>query len=134
VAARGRIFCRRALLDGIKAGHAFIKTQSPSGPNVLFTAAAGAQSAIIGDNLHTRAGDTVAFTVEVKGGAGTKVEVIRDGKPASLLEQPQVSADKTALKFRVTTDGVRHWYRVNLRAADGKLLVLTNPIYENFAE
>jgi hypothetical protein len=34
--------------------------------------------------------------------------------------------------FRFTSDGQRHWFRLNIRSADGKLLTLTNPIYLDF--
>jgi hypothetical protein len=30
------------------------------------------------------------------------------------------------------SDGGRHWMRVNVRDAEGRLLVLGNPVYVNF--
>jgi hypothetical protein len=32
------------------------------------------------------------------------------------------------------SDGKRHWFRINIRSAEGKLLILGNPIYLNFQE
>jgi hypothetical protein len=129
-----RELSERALLDGIKAGHVFVKTQGPTGPNVHFTAALGQQSAIVGDNIHATAGQQIAFSVQVVGAAGAKVEVIRDGKVEPLLSEDLVKLADDTLSFNMKSDGARHWYRVNVRSAEGKLLALTNPIYENFAE
>jgi hypothetical protein len=124
----------RSLLHSIKAGHVFLKAQGPAGPKVFLTAVSGSQSAMVGDNLRTGTGDRIAFAVQVVGAANAKLEIIRDGKPAPLLPDARVNTSDETLRFTVSSDGARHWYRVNLRSAEGALLALTNPIYENFAE
>lgn len=123
-----------ALLDGIRAGHVFLKTRGPKGPNITFTAAAGGQSAIMGDNLRTGAGEQISFSVQVAGALNGKVEVIRDGSLASLLPNDKLNSPDETVHFTVSSDGGRHWYRINVRSAEGALLALTNPIYENFPE
>jgi hypothetical protein len=129
-----RELSERALLEGIKAGHVFLKIQGSSGPNVFFTAASGTQSVMIGDNLRTRAGDRLSFAVQIVGARGAKAEIVRDGRPEPFLADTQVKSADQTFQFQVSSDGARHWYRVILRAANGALLALTNPIYENFAE
>jgi len=110
-----------AILDGIRAGHAFIKTQGPSGPDVTFTAESADKKIMMGDNVQASAGQQLRFSVHVTGEG--KPEIIEDGKPGPAI---------TDGIFSVLSDGKRHWYRVNVRASDGKLLALTNPIYVNF--
>ena len=51
----------------------------------------------------------------------------------SFGQAPEFGSKNGIAKFTVTGDGQRHWYRVNVRSADGKLLAITNPIYVNFA-
>ena len=116
-----------AILEGVRAGHVFIKTQGPGSPNVSFRAEATGKQAMMGDSLAVRAGEQVRFTVEVQGSGN--IEVVEDGQVA-----PQFSPSESTVahEFVVRSDGKRHWYRINVRSADGKLLALTNPIYMNF--
>jgi hypothetical protein len=123
----------RGVLDGIRAGHVFLKTKGPKGPNVYLTATCRAQSAMAGDKLKTAPGDEISFAVQVSGAANGKVEVIRDGVASTLLHDPNIKSADETLHFSASSDGGRHWYRVNVRGPDGSLLALTNPIYENFA-
>jgi len=118
-----------AILEAVRAGHVFIKTQGPEGPNVSFRAECAGRQVMMGDNLAAQVGQQVRFTVELL--RAGKIEVLRDGKPSPQLS-PSNSAE-TAHEFAVQSDGSRHWYRINVRSADGKLLALTNPIYVNFS-
>ena len=124
----------RGVLEGIRAGHVFLKISSPKGPSVYLAATTGKQSAMMGDNLRVTAGEQISFSVQVLGAPDALVEIIRDGSPAALLPGPKVRSADDTLRFTVKSEGGRHWYRVNLRAADGRLLVVTNPVFENFEE
>lgn len=124
----------RSVLDGIRAGHVFLKTKGPKGPNVYLTATCHNQSVMVGDLCKTAAGEEISFAVQVIGVANGKVEVVRDGNVAPLLQDSGIKSADDTLRFTAKSDGGRHWYRVNVRGADGALLALTNPIYENFPE
>lgn len=117
-----------AILEGIRAGHVFIKTQGPNGPSVEFSAEAAGKSAMMGDNLSASAAEKIQFKIAVNGVSGLAIQFIADGKP-----MPQLGTKQALEEFSIAADGQRHWYRVNVRSADGKLLALTNPIYINFA-
>ncbi len=123
-----RELSERAILDGIKAGHVFLKLKGPAGPSVYVTAG----NAMVGDAIKTRAGEAISFAVQVVGAAGAKVEVISDGKEVPVLAETEVKGADDTLRFTATSDGKRHWWRINLRDARGALVALTNPIYENF--
>ena len=123
-----------SVLQAIREGHVFLKTKGPKGPGVYLTATCKGQSLIVGDNVKAASGDEIAFAVQVVGAPSGKVELIRDGSASSLLQDGAVKAEDDTLRFSVKSDGGRHWYRVNVRGADGRLLALTNPIYENFGE
>ncbi len=122
-----------AILDGIRAGHVFLKPQGPVGPDVFLAAASGDQKAMVGDNLRIGNGDRLQFQIQVVGGKDDRVELIRDGRPKTIDNSAVRSLNQT-IRFEVAGDGGRHWYRVNLRGSDGALLAITNPIYENFPD
>ncbi len=121
-----------AILEGIRAGHVYLKTQGPDGPTVAFSATSGGQQAMMGDNLAVKASEAIRFLVRVTGAAGGKVEIVRDGALANDYGALIPESGKLRHEFTTQADAARHWYRVSVRAADGKLLALTNPIYVNF--
>lgn len=52
---------------------------------------------------------------------------------ADLLDDATVVGEAAGLAFRWRSDGARHWLRVDVRDADGKLALVGNPIYVNFS-
>jgi hypothetical protein len=122
-----------AVLDAIRAGHVYIKTRVPTGPDVYFTADAAGQHAIMGDSLRLANGERADFTIQVLNGAGGMLEVISDGKLVTPIADAHLSQANETKHFQITGDGQRHWYRINLRSANAELVALTNPIYINFA-
>ena len=45
----------------------------------------------------------------------------------------EVGATDATLDFPWTSDGAPHWLRLNARDAEGRLVLIGNPIYVNFA-
>jgi hypothetical protein len=74
----------------------------------------------MGGELRAPAGREARFTVRIRNADGARIEWIRDG---------QLVAQGTT--FTERGDGARHWVRVNVRDAQGKLLLVGNPIYLN---
>ncbi|WP_269713842.1 CehA/McbA family metallohydrolase [Caulobacter sp. NIBR2454] len=107
-----------ALLDGVRAGRVFIDMDGVKGRTLDLTARAGEASAAMGGVLAVRAGTKVRFAVQSAGVEGARIEVVTDG----------VKAPGEAAFERNFAKG-RHWVRVNIRAADGRLLLIGNPIY-----
>lgn len=120
-----------ALLNAVRAGHVFIDVTG-SGERVLeLRARAGGHTAMMGDALAAPAGAMVRFEILVHKAAGATIEVVMDGHPAPLLVQPGVDGDAVQRQFSWTSDGLRHWVRVEVRDVAGKLILLGNPIYLN---
>jgi hypothetical protein len=59
-------------------------------------------------------------------------ELIVDGDVKSWPGNSSTLDGASDYTFDCKSDGLRHWIRVNVRSADGKLLLLGNPIYPNF--
>jgi hypothetical protein len=79
-------------------------------------------------------GQGAAVNVEIRvlgGEPGNGIELISRNGQRLRLEDPQIkSSDETRL-YRFVSKGGYDWVRVNLRDSDGKLSLLTNPIYVN---
>ena len=122
----------RAILDAIRAGHVFVDVEGTSTRGIEFSAQAGGKTVMMGGAVSTAPATAVHFVLTMKNLEGAHAEVICDGEPTSLLDSSAVKANPETREFDYKADGKRHWVRVNVRSADGKLLVLGNPVYLNF--
>ncbi len=118
-----------AILAGLKAGHVFIKTRGPDGPDLfLFAEDARGRRYMMGAEIPiARAGETVTLRIEVKRGAGHIVEIITNGSAPPEVTRLRVDAPDfvRVLSWRAEP---RTWVRLNLRDERG-IAALTNPIY-----
>ncbi|WP_137175516.1 CehA/McbA family metallohydrolase [Massilia sp. HP4] len=120
-----------AVLDAIRAGHVFIDLKNVPGRVLDLSATAAGQRAMMGDALVVKKGDVARFSLRVARAKGARIELLFDGEPASLLGRRAVDADEVVRAFSWPSDGKRHWLRVDVRDAAGKLILLGNPIYLN---
>ena len=82
--------------------------------------------------LPSPSGSTVEFEVRTENLSGARVEVIQDGRILQPEADLAIKQAAQTLRFAWRSDGGRHWLRVNVRGADGKLLLVGNPIYLNW--
>ena len=115
----------RKILDGIRAGHVFIDLEGSENRGIELTATTDAETAVMGDVLHAEDGKVIHFTLKMLNLQGAHPEIVHD-QPDRLLTGEEMTG------FDVRSDGKRHWFRVNIRSMDGRLLILSNPIYINF--
>ncbi len=112
-----------AILEGIRAGHVYIRVTGPDGPEILLHAG----PAIMGDAITVPSGSTQEFTAEASATPEGHIRLLVDGHP---VEAPSPNPRKTSLPWR--SDGLRHWIRAELLDSAGEPLALTNPIYVNW--
>jgi len=122
----------RALLDGIKAGHVFIDAEGTKNRTVEFEAKTDSDTAAMGDSIHAAAGQKAHFNLRMIALQGAYPEVIEDGQSTTLMDKTVCAEPDETKGFDYTSDGHRHWFRVNIRSTNGLLLVIGNPIYLNF--
>jgi hypothetical protein len=98
-AVYARNLSRPALIEAIKAGHAYVKVRGAiDSPSVEVTARApDGETGIVGDTLHA---DSATLDVHVTGGASQLLIVTKDGLPAGIV--PITSDD-----FRTTIAAAR---------------------------
>ncbi|MBS1814191.1 MAG: PHP domain-containing protein [Acidobacteria bacterium] len=121
----------RAILDGIRAGHDFIDAEGSKTRAIEWTAQAGKQTYMMGDALASPAGAKLTFTLATRALNGAHPELIIDGKESQEFDASDFKGD-VSRTFHYTSDGKRHWLRINIRDTNNKLLILSNPIYLNF--
>ncbi len=109
-----------AILAAIRAGRVAIDLDGTANRTLDLVARAAGESIAMGGSLAVGQGQKAEFEVLLSGLSDGRVEAIRDG---------EVVAETTGDGFELIADGAAHWVRVNIRAADGRLLMIGNPIY-----
>ncbi len=110
------------ILAGVRAGRVFIDLDGAKERMLDLSAKSRAGAAVMGGVLSAKPGEAVAFTVSLTGGEMAGVEVVRDGAKLPVTVGP-------AGAFTVKMGDKPTWVRVNLRDAQGRLLLIGNPIY-----
>jgi hypothetical protein len=121
-----------AILDGIRAGHVFVDTEGSHDRMLDLTGSVDGRTAGMGDALAAPAGSMVRFHATATAPAGSRIEVIVDGKVAHPEGDFALRATSRSVSFDWPADGRRHWIRLNVRDANGQLLLLGNPVYVNY--
>ena len=106
----------RSILNGIRSGKVFIDTEGTRDRLLEYSPLPGGTAISV-------------HTVAVRNGT---LEVIEDGKPVSAFATSRIESDNDTRQFSLADDGKRHWLRIAVRAADGRLLLLGNPLYINW--
>lgn len=123
---------QRAILDGIRSGRVFVDVEGSRGRVLDLVARYRGSAVAMGGTLALPAGAEADFELRLAGVAGGRVEVIVDGEIAPLLAAAAARTADEPLRWRWRSDGGRHWLRVDVRDADGRLLLVGNPVYVNF--
>lgn len=119
------------ILAGLRAGHVFIDVQGSGDRRLEFTANREKESAQMGDAMVAPADSAVEFGVRIANATGARVEVVQDSRATAPVAALSITQADQSLRFQWRSDGKPHWVRVNVRSADGKLLLVGNPIYLN---
>lgn len=122
-----------AVLAGIRAGHVFIDLTASRDKLLEMYALASGQRAEMGDSVQVALGATLALTAHVVKVPGASLVWIEDGEALNGRGTP-VQKDDELLPREWTSDGRQHWFRVDVRGADGRLWLLGNPVYVNWHE
>lgn len=123
---------QRAVLDALRAGHVFVDVFGSKDRHLEFAAKGPGIDAEMGDDISVPQGTQLHFSIKTGHVAGGSVEVVIDDKLARVLASPKIDSAAQTFAFDWNADGQRHWLRANVRNAEGKLVLIGNPIYVNF--
>lgn len=108
------------ILAAVRAGHLYIS----AGPRLEITARAGAETAMMGDALSRDAGGADIQIAWSEAPAGAQLSLIADGETCRTWMAGSDGAESITLEVNQA-----RWCLATLRAADGGMLALTNPIF-----
>ena len=125
-----------AILEGIRRGRVFVDLTASRDKVIDMEARpadAGEAEAwtAMGETLRAASGKNVSFRIHLAGCPQAQVHLVLDGHESADLPAISASSDKETLPFKWTSDGRYHWLRCEVRGPDGKLMLLSNPIYIN---
>ncbi|MEP7291743.1 MAG: CehA/McbA family metallohydrolase [Chloroflexota bacterium] len=109
------------LLDALRAGHAFI-SESPSGARMMLHAG----EAMMGDLIARPADERLTVKVNVKDGAGTRLQIVVAG---GILAERDVSDGDEAFDVTINVTGTPYVRAQVVDPDGGETRALTNPIY-----
>ena len=109
-----------AILEGLRRGRTIVQLRGPDDPRVDLRIG----EAEIGDDVEDVAEAAIAVTI--KGGAGTFVQLWRDGEK---IAQAEVTTDASSHRFEDRPGAQLRRYRVELVDGAGHRLVVTSHIY-----
>lgn len=119
------------MLDGLRSGRVFIDVEGRRERLLDLTARAGGQEAAMGGTLELGRGETAELSATVAGVPAGRLVVTVDGREDRKLSREIAPDDKqpSVIPLRWTSDGQRHWLRLDVRNDEGKLLLVGNPVY-----
>ena len=119
-----------AVLEAIRAGHVFVDVWGTKDRLLEVEARSGEARAEMGDVLPVAAGARVEVEVRVAGAPpGAKLSLAGDGAALAGPFEVLLGATEARRVFALEADGKAHWLRIDVRSADGKLILLGNPLY-----
>ncbi len=118
-----------AILEGVRSGRVFIDIEGTRDRLLKFAARSGKRTAEMGEILSIKAGARIAFTAHVTGAVNGTVEIIENGRSRTLEALLHVKGIDERLDFSFAPQQDTHWVRINVRNAEGKLVLIGNPIY-----
>ncbi|WP_068085543.1 CehA/McbA family metallohydrolase [Novosphingobium rosa] len=122
---------QRDLLAGVRSGRVFIDLGGANPAHLLDMAAGvkGGPMAPMGSTLERGACLAVAGQVHVRGEKGAHVDLIVDGRHQGLPGGGAIASDEATIDFTLPAAIQARWFRADVRGADGKRLLIGNPIY-----
>lgn len=121
-----------AILAGIRSGRVFIDLTGSLNRMLDFSAEADSSNISMGGILFAHNGQKVSLKIHVIGCDGGEARYFVDGESSPALPPQLIASADQTLHAAWTSDGHRHWIRVEVHDASGRLLLLGNPVYVNW--
>lgn len=124
-----RDLSQAAILDGVRSGRVFIDLGGQPGRFVDLAATVGGASTYMGGTLPVTGNEDVQLTITVSGLPGGLIELITGGPTSAAPETLPVHADREVIIHSLGRHPQYSWIRINARDADGRVILISNPIY-----
>jgi hypothetical protein len=121
---------QQAVFEGVRSSRVFVDLDGDPARFVDIAVQAAEGRAVMGGAVRLGRRERGILSVTVRGAAGGRVEIVT-GAGAPALEAPVLAVASADETVRTTIRGVRtpYWVRVNVRDAEGRLVLISNPIF-----
>ncbi|GAA4898986.1 CehA/McbA family metallohydrolase [Ferrimonas pelagia] len=120
------------ILDAVRVGRIYLDLALEPGRLIDIEARNGNQSGFMGDTLTANQGDRIELTFITEQAEGLSLELITSSGLTIEHGELQVNQSESQHQMSYTSDGERSWVRANLRDSDGRLVMVSNPVFINF--
>lgn len=120
----------KAILQGVRSGRVYLKTEQADTPDITFHASAGAMQWEMGSTISVRehSGEAISFSLTTSPQEGLSAEWIMNGETVEVQTTPQRLEDGS-IAFTYTLENPSPgWLRSNLRRGQN-ISIITNPVY-----
>ncbi|WP_426092972.1 CehA/McbA family metallohydrolase [Flavobacterium sp. DSR3-2] len=118
----------KGMIDGIRSGRVFIDIEGKSDRFIDIFSTNGNEEAKMGEKLNITSKNEIQLTVSVEGALGASIEFIVDGALQSEMTQ-SIKKNKEIVKIDWQYVPGSKWIHVKIRDENGKLILVSNPIY-----
>ncbi|NBC67061.1 MAG: hypothetical protein GVY07_15565 [Bacteroidetes bacterium] len=118
----------QSILEGVKSGKVYLKTEHASDPDITFYAESGEKTWEMGDTIVADLSTPLTFNVMTAVQENISAEWIVNGE---IVERQKTGTETPGGQLNFAyhlSDPVPGWLRLNLRR-DGDITIITNPIY-----
>jgi hypothetical protein len=122
-----------AILEGIRRGRVFIDLTASHDKVIDLSATASLQRARMGESLAASASVPVTVEAHLAACEQYTVHLFLDGVEVPALPPMQIPSADATVQHQWNGDGARHWIRAEARDTNGSLVLVSNPIYINYA-
>jgi predicted metal-dependent phosphoesterase TrpH len=123
-----RELSQAAILEGLRSGDVFIDAEGARNRLLEAEGTGAGKTVSMGGTLTLSPGEPLQLQLHAIGVADARWEIVRNGAPLPALAASVVSADARR-DIRLAQADACGWVAANIRAADGRALLIGNPIY-----
>ena len=120
----------KSILEGVKSGNVYLKTDAADDPDISFYAESGDQQWPMGSTIPIEniAEEPIHFTVSTASLKKLTAEWILNGEVIDMQDTPQILENGHVSFTYILNKPVEGWLRLNLRQ-NQEITVITNPVY-----
>ena len=121
---------QKGILDGVRSGRVFVDLTGQSNAHLDLSAAGPGSVVVMGGALSLRPGESGELTIDIRDLASGQVQlVLGRGAPDIVLQDRVIDGEDRLRKLKLPYAPAPYWVRVNVRDVDGKLMLISNPVY-----
>lgn len=122
------------LLDGLRNGRAFIDLEGTTDRLLEMRAVSDTHQAMMGESINVAMGESIWLTVSSRHTPDATITLYHNGEQINSLLDSVRDADALEVAMTLQATGAPEWVRAEVVSPNGKVLLMSNPVYINFQE